>query len=160
MRFVPFRNFYLGGYPTVAGPKNPWPRVLSLPERFVGDPVSLARVNILFLGTPLFLGSACLPDYRVSHDMYISVLHVVFCIETIGPCEFIINRQFSVITLTLLRSQKYLRYSILFWGTPLFWGSAYQAIGYSPACISGPVGSIIYADLSLIPLMDLHFETS
>ncbi len=27
-------------------PKDPWPRVLSLPERFVGDPASLARENI------------------------------------------------------------------------------------------------------------------
>ena len=30
------------------GPKDLWPRVLSLPERFVGDPVSLARDNILY----------------------------------------------------------------------------------------------------------------
>ncbi len=29
------------------GPKDPWPRVLSLPERFVGDPASLAR-DIIF----------------------------------------------------------------------------------------------------------------
>ncbi len=28
------------------GPKDPWPRVFSLPERFVGDPASLARDNI------------------------------------------------------------------------------------------------------------------
>ncbi len=35
MRFVPF--------------KDPWPRVLSLPERFVGDPVSQARDNIYTL---------------------------------------------------------------------------------------------------------------
>ncbi len=33
--------------PPVDGPKDPWPRVLSLPERFVGDPASLARDNIL-----------------------------------------------------------------------------------------------------------------
>ncbi len=33
--------------PPVDGPKEPWPRVLSLPERFVGDPASLARDNIL-----------------------------------------------------------------------------------------------------------------
>ncbi len=26
-------------------PKDPWPRVLSLPERFIGDPASLARDN-------------------------------------------------------------------------------------------------------------------
>ncbi len=38
MRFIPFKNFYLGGYP--------WPRVLSLPRRFVGDPASLALDNI------------------------------------------------------------------------------------------------------------------
>ncbi len=29
------------------GPKDPWPHVLSLPERFVGDPASLARDNII-----------------------------------------------------------------------------------------------------------------
>ena len=29
-----------------ANQKDPWPRVLSLPERFVGDPVSLACDNI------------------------------------------------------------------------------------------------------------------
>ena len=34
-----FFNFYLGGYP--------WPRVLSLPEQFVGDPASLALDNII-----------------------------------------------------------------------------------------------------------------
>ncbi len=42
--FVPFKIFYLGGYlacPPVDGPKDPWPCVLSLPEWFVGDPVSL-----------------------------------------------------------------------------------------------------------------------
>ena len=33
--------------PPVDGPKDPWPRVLSLPEWFVGDPVSLARDNIM-----------------------------------------------------------------------------------------------------------------
>ena len=32
--------------PSVDGPKDPWPRVLSLPGRFVGDPASLARDNI------------------------------------------------------------------------------------------------------------------
>ncbi len=32
--------------PPVDGPKDPWPHVLSLPERFVGDPASLARDNI------------------------------------------------------------------------------------------------------------------
>ena len=46
MRFVPFKIFCLGGYPPVDGPKDPWPRVLSLPEWFVGDPVSLARNTI------------------------------------------------------------------------------------------------------------------
>ncbi len=44
--FVPFKIFYLGG-PPVDGPKDPWPLVLSLPERFVGDPVSLARDNMM-----------------------------------------------------------------------------------------------------------------
>ncbi len=58
--------FHLGGYlaclllvssaglrlprrsgPPLDGPKDPWPRVLSLPERFVGDPVALARNNML-----------------------------------------------------------------------------------------------------------------
>ncbi len=38
--------FGLGGYPPVDGPKDPWPGVLSLSERFVGDPASLARDNI------------------------------------------------------------------------------------------------------------------
>ncbi len=38
MRFVPFKIFYLGGYP--------WPRVLSLPKRFVGDPALLVHDNI------------------------------------------------------------------------------------------------------------------
>ncbi len=33
--------------PPVDGPKDPWPRVLSLPGRFVGDPASLAHDNIL-----------------------------------------------------------------------------------------------------------------
>ncbi len=55
-----FKGFYLGGYlssagwrlpcrsdPPVDGPKDPWPRVLSLPGRFVEDPASLARDNIL-----------------------------------------------------------------------------------------------------------------
>ncbi len=32
--------------PPVDGPKDPWSHVLSLPERFVGDPASLARDNI------------------------------------------------------------------------------------------------------------------
>ncbi len=59
VRFVPFNFFfYLSGYlacllltPQVGGspvgldgPKDPWPRVLSLP---VGDPASRARDNIL-----------------------------------------------------------------------------------------------------------------
>ena len=31
----------VGGFPVgLDGPKGPWPRVLSLPERFVGDPAS------------------------------------------------------------------------------------------------------------------------
>ncbi len=43
----------VGGYPPVDGPKDPWPRhhVLSLPERFVGDPASLARDNMYTLQT-------------------------------------------------------------------------------------------------------------
>ncbi len=40
-----FLSRWLSG-PPVDGPKDPWPRVLSLPERFVGDPASLARDNI------------------------------------------------------------------------------------------------------------------
>ncbi len=66
MRFVLILIFCLGGYltclflvnsagwrlpcrsgPPVDGPKDPWPRVLSLPGRFVGDPASLSRDNIL-----------------------------------------------------------------------------------------------------------------
>ncbi len=36
--------------------KDPWPRVLSLPERFIGDPASLARDNIYQLTqTNMFL---------------------------------------------------------------------------------------------------------
>ena len=45
-----FFNFCLGGYltgPPVDGPKDPWPHVLSLPGRFIGDPASLACDNIL-----------------------------------------------------------------------------------------------------------------
>ncbi len=34
--------------PPVDGPKDPWRCVLSLPERFVGDPASLARDNIMW----------------------------------------------------------------------------------------------------------------
>ncbi len=42
-----FLNFCLGrSGPPVDGPKDPWPRVLSLAGRFVGDPASLARDNI------------------------------------------------------------------------------------------------------------------
>ena len=40
--------FVLSG-PPVDGPKDPWPRVLSLPGRFVWDPASLARDNILLI---------------------------------------------------------------------------------------------------------------
>ncbi len=49
MRFVSFNFFCLGSYlacPPVDGLKDPWPRVLSLPERFGGDPASLARDNV------------------------------------------------------------------------------------------------------------------
>ncbi len=42
VRFVPFKFFY----PPVDGPKDPWPCLLSLLERFVGDAASLARDNI------------------------------------------------------------------------------------------------------------------
>ncbi len=31
------------------GPKDPWPHVLSLPGRFVGDPASLAHDNIVIV---------------------------------------------------------------------------------------------------------------
>ncbi len=59
--FVPFKICYLGGYlaclllpcrsgQPVNGPKDPWPRVLSLPEWFVGDPASLARDNMYSRG--------------------------------------------------------------------------------------------------------------
>ena len=50
MRFVSFKIFCLGSYlaaPPVDGPKDPWPRVLSLLERFVGNPASLASDNII-----------------------------------------------------------------------------------------------------------------
>ena len=45
------RSFKIFG-PPVDGPKDPWPCVLSLPERFVGDPASLASDNIFTLCTP------------------------------------------------------------------------------------------------------------
>ncbi len=38
------RSFRSG--PPVDEPKDPWPSVLPLPGRFVGDPASLARDNI------------------------------------------------------------------------------------------------------------------
>ena len=43
---------------SVDGPKDPWPRVLSLPGRFVGDPASLARDNMIpaFQAWSRFLG--------------------------------------------------------------------------------------------------------
>ncbi len=46
--FVPFKIWRLPcrSGPPVDGPKDPWPRVLSLPERFVGEPASLARDTI------------------------------------------------------------------------------------------------------------------
>ena len=45
----------------------PWPRVLSLPERFVGDPASLACDNIYFKLKLLHtLGIA--PQYRCKMD--------------------------------------------------------------------------------------------
>ena len=52
--FVPCRSG-----PPVDGPKDPWPRVLSLPGRFVGDPASLARdnhhhIHIVLLSLTLF----------------------------------------------------------------------------------------------------------
>ncbi len=62
MRFVPILNLCLGGYlacPPVDGPKDPWPRVLSLPERFGGDPASLARDNILQEEKGWSLGHSC-----------------------------------------------------------------------------------------------------
>ena len=37
--------------PPVDGPKDPWPRVLSLPEQFVGDPASLSRDSIYDIRT-------------------------------------------------------------------------------------------------------------
>ncbi len=49
--------FYLGGYP--------WPCVLSLPERFVGDPASLARDNILFPPASAVEGIQSVPSVRV-----------------------------------------------------------------------------------------------
>ncbi len=46
MRFVSFFLFLYRSGPPVDGPKDPWPRVLSLPGAqggFVEDPTSLAR---------------------------------------------------------------------------------------------------------------------
>ncbi len=40
-----FKMFGYRSGPPVDGPNDPWPRVLSLPGRFVGDPASLARDN-------------------------------------------------------------------------------------------------------------------
>ncbi len=45
--------------PPVDGPKDPWPRVLSLPERFVGDPASLALDN-MHIGLVSGWGLGCL----------------------------------------------------------------------------------------------------
>ena len=45
------RSFRSG--PPVDGPKDPWPRVLSLPGRFIGDPASLACDNMYFTGITL-----------------------------------------------------------------------------------------------------------
>ncbi len=73
--------FYLGGYlaclllrsgPPVDGPKDSWPRVLSLPERFVGDPASLARDNMLRIIRPhkgafLVLRRFCVPVVVIMH---------------------------------------------------------------------------------------------
>ncbi len=44
---VRFVSFFLNFCPPVDGAKDPWACVLSLPERFVGDPASLA-CNIIF----------------------------------------------------------------------------------------------------------------
>ncbi len=41
------------------GPKDPWPLVLSLPGRFVGDPASLARDNILAINPHMHRLSPC-----------------------------------------------------------------------------------------------------
>ncbi len=82
MRFVPFKFFYLGGYlvcstpqvgsspvgrsgPPVDGPKDPWPRVLSLPERFVGDPASLARDNIFDIFYTVSLSVMLIQQYTM-----------------------------------------------------------------------------------------------
>ncbi len=43
-----FKIFICRSGPPVDRPKDPWPRVLSLPERFVGDPASLACDNKIF----------------------------------------------------------------------------------------------------------------
>ncbi len=67
VRFVSssFFNFCLGSYlacrsgPPVDGPKDLWPRVLSLPGGFVGDPASLARDNILVL----MIASKCISHW-------------------------------------------------------------------------------------------------
>ncbi len=48
--------------PPVDGPKDPWPRVLSLPGRFVGDPASLARDNIYLLTYTIKLSLPLVPN--------------------------------------------------------------------------------------------------
>ncbi len=60
--------------PPVDAPKDPWPRVLSLPERFVGDPASLARDNIFVNGNVPF-----------SRIIPVSLLHCIMCRDILFP---------------------------------------------------------------------------
>ncbi len=64
VRFVPFKIFCLGGYLAclLLG-------LLSLPERFVGDPVWLARDNIIKVLSP----------YRSVLSLWVKILFLVSC---------------------------------------------------------------------------------
>ena len=68
MRFVPCRSG-----PPVDGPKDPWLHVLSLPERFVGDPASQALDNIIIAGITLSvattqaLSTMCSVNHEIKH---------------------------------------------------------------------------------------------
>ncbi len=74
---VPFVSFFKFLYsPPVNGPKDPWPRVLSLPGAqggFVGDPTLLARDNMFsllkggYFFAPLYYGRNSSCKNKLSH---------------------------------------------------------------------------------------------
>ena len=78
MRFVLFKFLSRSG-PPVDGPKNPWPRVLSLPGRFVGDPALLARDNII--GRQFFSGLQFFRKFNAFPGSYAN-----FCNDSLKMC--------------------------------------------------------------------------